>query len=270
MIQEQVFKYKEYLRARGRSLSYAERTSVWLTYLETKKLEVFTQETLTEFFNETKYATKTRNLFISAGRDYYTGFLGVSKEQNEWFKIKLLKTEYRIPDFLTQEEIEEAKRALKTYNCDIYSIPKIEALIDFLFATGTRKAELLNLKRTDFDMKNCRVKLFGKGKKERFVYFNNKVKKEIELYFTTEPEQINAFNITLMKLHYMVKLLSKYLGKKVYMHLFRHSGARNMLMKDVPLLFVSKILGHSSIQSTMRYTDPNEEMISQKYKEKMK
>jgi site-specific recombinase XerD len=68
----------------------------------------------------------------------------------------------------------------------------------------------------------------------------------------------------------MSRLLTKYLGKRIYTHLFRHSGARNMIMKDVPLLMVSKILGHSSINTTMRYCAPDEKMISEKYKEKMK
>ena len=264
-------KYKAYLEARKQSQNYANVIKHWLGYLEENKIETFTQETITQFFNTSeKYGISYRNLFIKSGRDYYSKFLQIPKEQNEWFKIKLIKEEYRIPDFMTPKDIEEAKKVLKTYFSHKCSIPKIEALIDFLFASGCRKAELLTLKREDIDLENNKAKVFGKGKKERYIYFNDKIKKEIVLYFKTEPETLNAFNITISKVNYMSRLLTKYLGKRIYTHLFRHSAGRAMLMKDIPLLFVSKILGHSSIQTTLRYTDPNEEMISQKYKEKMK
>jgi integrase/recombinase XerD len=266
---ENLQKYREYLDARNRSINYGNTMKLWLEYMEEKKIDIITQEVITEFFNTTNYSASSRNQFIKAGRDYYSNFLQIPKEQNEWYKLKLLAVAYKIPDFLTPKDIEEAKKILRTYYIHKCSTPKIEALIDFLFATGCRKAELLNLKRADIDLENNKAKVFGKGKKERYVYFNLKTKREIEAYYKTEPEYTNAFNISLGKLSYIVKLLTEHLGKKVYLHLIRHSSARNMIMKDVPLLMVSKILGHSSISTTMRYCEPDEKMINDKYKEKM-
>lgn len=260
-----------YLTARNQSKNYFNSMRVFYVYLDKNNLtfEQVTQNVLTNFFNSNEYKSNSKNQFIKSGRSY-GDYLQIPKENNPFYQIKLISVEYRIPDFLISQEIEELKKQLKTYNSNKYSIYKIEAMIDFLFGTAIRKAELLNLKRVDFDLNNNKCKVFGKGKKERYVYFNDKVKNEIEIYFNSELENINAFNITIGKLGYLVKLMSKYLHKKVYLHLLRHSGARNMVMKDIPVTIISKILGHSSTQSTLRYIDPSEQMIADKYKEKMR
>jgi len=271
MIKEKLIEqYRAYLLARSQSLNYINVMRTFLNFLEENKLEPMdiTQETLTVFFTKNeRYSISTRNQFIKGGRSFYD-FLGL--HDSAWHRMKLMQVAYRIPDFLTVQDVEEAKKYLKTYHSKKYTIAKIEALISFLFATGVRKAELLNLKRADIDIENNKAKVFGKGKRERYIYFDNKTKAELIDYFSAEEEKTNAFNLTLGKINYIPKLLSKYLGKKVYLHLFRHSSARNMIMKDVPINIVQKILGHSSLQTTMRYTEPNEKMIADKYKEKMR
>jgi integrase/recombinase XerC len=271
--EEVLLKYKDFLSARKLSINYYNTIRVWLQYLMKYDNDYinFSQEMITNFFViNSYYKENSRNMFIKAGRNFYSEFLGISKENNQWFKIKLFKVRYEIPNFLSSEEISEAKKYLKTYHTDRYSTFKIDAILSFLFATGVRKSEFLNLKRIDFNMKENKAKVLGKGNKERYVYFNNEVKEEILAYFKTEKEELNAFNLTESQLLYIPQRLSKYLNKKIYLHLFRHSSARDMIMKDIPVNIVSKILGHSSIHTTLRYTDPSEQMISKKYLEKMK
>jgi len=262
-------KYKDYLETRKLSINYYNIMRIFLNFLEEHKTEPekVTQETITEFFkkNET-YSISTRNQFIKAGRDF-SKFLGI--DNSEWAKIKLLKIEYKIPDFLSSKEIEEAKKYLKMYHSAQYSIPKIEALFSFLFATGVRKSELINLKRFDIDLENSKAKVYGKGRKERYVYFDKKTKARLEEFFMSENEETNAFNISGAQLIYMTKLLSKYLGKKVYLHLFRHSFAHRGMQRGIDLRIMSKILGHSSITTTMIYVNPSEEEIKDMYKSKM-
>jgi integrase/recombinase XerC len=261
-------KYKANLKARSLSINYYNRMKVFLNYLETQKLDYqnITQEIVVNFLNDKDYNEKSKNTTINAGRDFYK-FLG--QEINEWHKFKLCKVAYKIPDFLTVEDVEEAKQYLKTYHSEQHSIYKIDALFSFLFATGARKSELLTLKREAVDLTNNRAKVDGKGRRQRYVYFDNNTKKAIAKYFETEAQEINCFNITESQLLYMVKLLANHFKKKIYVHLFRHSSARNMIMKDIDVQLVSKILGHASLTTTMRYTEPNEAMIAEKYKEKM-
>jgi len=268
---EELIKYKDFLIARNLSTNYFNVIRILLSFLQTKSIEfnAITQDIITEFFNTNNYSSNTKNQFIKGGRNY-GDYLQIPKEQNQFYQIKLMKTERKIPDYLTEKDLGEAKKYLITYESKRISIPKINALLDFLFYSGIRKAELLNLKRTDFNFEENSVKVFGKGDKERITYYPEKIKKEIQDYFASEPEQINAFNITLGKINYMAIQIGKYLGKRIYTHLFRHSGAREMQRKGIPLAILSKILGHGSIATTMIYCDENEEGRRNIYKERMK
>jgi len=267
---EKLEQFSQYLMARGWSLNYRNSMRLILNYLDENKIlfESISQDIITKLFNSRNYSLSSKNQFIKAGRRY-GDFLGIPKENNAFYVIKLLPVGYNIPNFITAEEIRDGIKYLKTYHSDICSTAKIDAVFDFLFATGCRKTELLTLKRDRFNLSNNSCKVLGKGNKERNIYFNDRVKQEIELYFSTEEEEFNAFNITSSRLIYLVKLVSKYLNKNIYIHLLRHSAARNMIMKDIPVQIVKEILGHKSLQMTERYTQPNDKMISEKYKEKM-
>ena len=93
--------------------------------------------------------------------------------------------------------------------------------------------------------------------------------KEIQDFFNSEPEKDNAFNVSLGQLNYMPKILGKFLGKNMYMHLFRHSGARNMSANGIELPILQKILGHASIQTTMIYLKPDSKTVDTIYKKQM-
>ena len=265
--QELLNKYKDYLTARGQSLNYLNIIRLWLAYLEEKKIKIITQETITQFFiDHSKYKDSTKCMFIKAGRNYYTDFLQIPREQNEWHNIKLLKVPRKIPDYLTEKDIENIKKYLITY-CSRKMTPiKIRAIIDFLFYSGCRKAELLTLKRNNFNLEENIAKLYGKGDKERMICYPEKVKIELQDYFNSENEEHNAFNLRIGKLHYMMKKVTQYLGKNVYCHLFRHGFARNLIKKGVDLNTVSKFLGHSSVTTTAIYVDPDDEMKKELYK----
>jgi len=258
-------KYKEYLLARGKSLNYRNIMRIWLKYLNEQKIEIITQETITQFFNNKNYSLKSRNQFISGARDYYSAYMQVPKEQNEFFKIKLLKGEKKIPDFMPEEEIEEAKKYLITYYRKM-TPQKIRTLIDFLFDTGVRKGELLNLRRENFILDENSAKVLGKGRKERFVVYSEKTKKELVDYFVSENEENNCFNLTLGKIHYIMKLLKKYMNKRIYCHLFRHSAGRDIIAKGGDLTLVATQFGHTSTKTTEIYTMPNYEGLRKNFK----
>lgn len=260
--------YLDYLKARGQSKNYYNIIKLFVEHLVNNNLEpeATTQETITTFFNANPdYSSNTRNMFIKAGRSFYK-FLNIPDDKNEWIKIKLLKVATKQPDYLDEKDIAEAKKYLITYHSKKMSIAKIEALIDFLFYSGARKQEVLLLKRADFNLEECSVKVFGKGQKERILYYSKEVKNKIETYFASEPEAINAFNISLGQLNYLPKVIAKHIGRNVYMHLFRHSACRFMQRKGVPLAVVQGIMGHASIQTTMIYSGENEEGRKNEYK----
>lgn len=261
-------KYLEYLNARKQSKNYYNIIKIWLDWLDTKKIDYLsiTQSDITNFFVEhSDYSISTRNQFIKAGRDFYK-FLNI--ENNEWEKIKLLKAERKIPNYLTEQELEKIISCAITFSKH-FSINKIKALLYFMFYSGIRKTELLNLKRENFNLAEGIAKVYGKGRKERYVYYPQKVAKIINEYFLSEEEKINAFNITLGQLNNLFNTMSKNAGRKIHPHLFRHSGARDMIAKGVPISIVSKILGHTNISTTMIYVSADDEMVKNIYKQKM-
>jgi len=268
--------FKVYLETRSLSMNYYNIMRIFLSDLEQNDLlddflndyNILSQEMITNFFNRhQEYSISTKNQFIKAGRMF---FKFVEVEDNEWKKIPLMKVERKIPNYINEKELGEAISYLITYHGNIISSIKAEALFMFMFYSGARKAEIIGLKRTDFDFEENIAKVYGKGKKERFVYYPNKAKEKIIAYFNNEVEQNNAFNLVATDLPYFSKLLSKHLNKHITTHLFRHSGAREMLRKGIPIAVVSKILGHASLTTTMIYADENEEGRRNIYKDKMK
>ena len=267
-----LIKYHEYLIARKRATMYCSYLNGLFEYLDTQKLtyDDMTQEILTNYLNQHKYYASSINNLLKAGRDY-NKFLGITDENNIFYTTKLLKTERKIPNYLTDKELDQAISYLITNHSKRMNPAKIETILYFLFYSAVRKNELLLLKRSDVNLEENCAKVYGKGQKERIIYFPTKVKDKLLRFFSSEVEETNAFNITLGQINYIARLLKRFFpDKKMTTHLWRHSGARDMIMKGVPLGIVSKILGHSSLTTTAIYTDPDEEMIRKMYREHLK
>ena len=266
--QELLEKYKSYLLARSLSINYYNIQRIWLKYLDNKNISIPSQETITEFFTEKKYKDNSKSQFIRSGR-HFNNFLELPVENCIWNKIKLIKVESKTPDCITEEELDKGIANMITHNHRLMNSTKLKAFLHFLFFSGVRKQEALNLHRKDFDFENCTAKVLGKFDKERTIYFPKVTGKEIQDFFASEPEKENAFNVSLGQLNYMPKILGKVLGKNVYMHLFRHSGARNMSANGIELPILQKILGHASIQTTMIYLKPDSKTVDTIYKKQM-
>jgi len=273
-MEELLQKYKEYLLARKQSLNYYNIIKIFLNYLQDNNIEIqnITQETITKFFNShSEYSNNTRNQFIKAGRNFFD-FMRI--EVNEWKKIKYMKIQKRKPKFLSEEELKDIIKYYCTYENRLMRPDKADTFINFVYYTGLRKEEILKLKRADIDLKAnpCVITIIGKGNKERRVYFSDKyspqLKKKLKNYFAAEPEQNNAFNLTIGKINYFFRKMNKYLKDRgITPHLFRHSFGKYMESKGVPLTQISKLYGHSSLATTMIYLDPTEDMIKNTFKE---
>jgi site-specific recombinase XerD len=264
-------KYKSFLIARKQSLNYHNIMRIFLGYLEEQKLDyqIITQEIITNFFNaHPEYEKRTLTQFIKGGRHFYSQFLQIPKEQNEWYKIKYFKGHKNTPKFLTIEELGEIISNFCTYENRLMPPNKARVFIKFVYMTGLRKEEILKLKRgyINLEINPCEIKIIGKGDKERFVYFSEKyspkLKQELIDYFTSEPEKENCFNLTLGKLNYFFRKMNKYLiDRRISPHLYRHSFAKYLNDKGVPLTYIQSMLGHSNIQTTMIYLSPTTEQI---------
>ena len=152
------------------------------------------------------------------------------------------------------------------------------AMIDLLYSTGMRVGELVNLNVADIDFEQRECVVFGKGDKERRVYFDAKTKIHLKEYLDSRDDMNPALFVTLDAPHDRLKISGveirlRNLGKKVdlnkiHPHKFRRSMATRAIDKGMPIEQVQKILGHSQIDTTMQYAIVNQNNVKtshQKY-----
>lgn len=139
-------------------------------------------------------------------------------------------------------------------------------MIELLYTTGMRRAELINLKYTDVDVHNNTIKVLGKRNKERIIPLLNIVKKSYKQYIIFRNEiSIKRNELLIDKngnklkdslVYQKVKnYFSQYSSKiKRSPHILRHTFATHLLNNGSDLASVKDLLGHSSLSSTQIYT----------------
>ena len=139
-------------------------------------------------------------------------------------------------------------------------------LISVMFSTGIRVSELCNIKLKDIDLLEKKLKIFGKGSKERILYLgNSNVVQLCQMYLTynntckkNEYFFLNKFNKKLSE--QTVRILLKKIESELELsthitpHMFRHTFATTLLEKGVDIRYIQNILGHSWISTTQIYT----------------
>jgi len=187
--------------------------------------------------------------------------------------FKLLQEDHKIHDFLTKKELDKLISEGMTYGVKRMSPIKLKALLYFLFYTGLRKGELLNLKRIDIDLKKHQaiVRTPTKNKRERIVIYTRKVSALMRTYFKLEAEENNAFNMTTNKIQDLIQDLSQYMpaGKRLTVHTFRHSFANLLASNEISIRVAQKLLGHQNLNSTMIYYDPDITMVQDLYNKRL-
>ena len=175
-------------------------------------------------------------------------------------RIHKIKTKTVVKDVITDENMEKMRDACKETR-DL-------AIIDLLYSTGMRVGELVNLDRTDLDFEQRECVVFGKGDKERRVYFDAKAKIHLLDYLSSRTDDNPALFVSLDAPHERLKISGveirlRCLGRKVALnrihpHKFRRTMATRAIDKGMPIEQVQKILGHSQIDTTMQYAIVNQ------------
>ena len=144
-------------------------------------------------------------------------------------------------------------------------------MIDLLYSTGIRVGELVNLNISDVDFEARECIVFGKGDKERKVYFDAKAKIHLQQYLDTRVDSNPALFVTMDSPHDRLKISGveirmRKLGRrlnmnKIHPHKFRRTMATRAIDKGMPIEQVQKILGHSQIDTTMQYAIVNQNNV---------
>ena len=170
-------------------------------------------------------------------------------------RIHKIKTSKPVKETYSDEALE-----IMRDNCE--SIRDL-AIIDLLASTGIRVGELVHLNRADVDFDNRECIVFGKGSKERQVYFDARTKIHLKNYLASRTDDNPALFVSLLHPYNRleisgVEIRLRNLGKKldipkVHPHKFRRTLATRAIDKGMPIEQVQLLLGHSKIDTTMCY-----------------
>ncbi|WP_373265160.1 tyrosine-type recombinase/integrase [Hungatella hathewayi] len=194
--------------------------------------------------------------------------------ENPFAKIRVkFKEPVLLPRTITIQNIQKLfdityeLLAKSTSDYQKQSLSRDIAVLELLFSTGLRVSELCSLNRTDIDLKQGLIRIYGKGSKERIIQIAN-------------PDVINALNnyqnlcrenflnvdyffcnrlrhrLSEQSVRFMIKHYSKLanITDHITPHMFRHTFASLLLEEDVDIRYIQHILGHSSIMTTQIYT----------------
>jgi len=267
--------------------SYKNDITSLLHFLEEKKIDDpsdISVSNLTDFFkalnnlglsgtSTARYFSSIKNFFIYL---YTSNYI----HHNPVERLSPPKLAKSLPVVLTVEEIES-----------ILIIPFVndklglrdKAMLELLYACGTRVSELINLKVSDLFFKDEVIRVFGKGSKERIIPIGRSAIKWVNEYLLksrpflekkSKSENILFLNNRSTKLSRMGvwKIIDKYskeagIKKEVHPHTFRHSFATHLLEGGADLRAVQEMLGHSDISTTQIYTHIDRDYIKQVHKD---
>ena len=211
-----------------------------------------------------KYSGSTKKRIQSSVNQFLKFLIEEKFISNIEIKNISIRSEQKLPIILSPYEIEQL---IDFYDHNLFISSRNKTIIDFMYSTGCRVSELINVEESDIDIDDAFVRLEGKGSKQRIVPLGSKVLVNLEKYLELRNQFKNIKNNNLFISKSYKKLdrtavfrIIKSTGVKVgintsiYPHILRHSAATHMLEGGCDLRTVQEFLGHSSVSTTQIYT----------------
>jgi phage integrase family protein len=183
-------------------------------------------------------------------------------------RIHKVKTATNIKETYTDEDLEKMRD-----NC---SEIRDLAIIDMLASTGMRIGEMVLLNKTDINFNERECVVFGKGDKERMVYFDARTKIHLQNYIEERTDDNPALFVTLKSPFERIKIGGiesrlREMGKtlsinKVHPHKFRRTLATMAIDKGMPIEQLQKLLGHKRIDTTLQYVMVKQSNVKQAHR----
>jgi integrase/recombinase XerC len=186
-------------------------------------------------------------------------------EKDPMRRISMLKTKKKLPDFVREGEM---LSLLDTGQFeDNFDGKRGQLILELFYATGIRLSELIQLKETQVDRKNCVLKVLGKRNKERIIPFPESIVSLIDQYCDVRNKSVEKLPHGLLFVTskggpcypmMIYRIVKSYLGRtaveKRSPHVLRHTYATHLLNKGAEINAVKDLLGHSSLAATQVYT----------------
>lgn len=263
--------------------SYTNDLNTYYSYIILKQINYLTinKEQIREYLkylDQLKYSKSTISRHLSALRNFYTFLLNIKAiTSNPYKSIRNPKKDKKLPNFLQIEELEQIFDSIET-NTALGIRNRL--IIELLYATGIRVSELTELKLKQIDLSNKEIRIFGKGSKERIVFFGDYAKKYLNKYLNESRDELlqgnksdyllinyQGGNLTRRGVEQIVDDIVKKAALKhqISPHVLRHTFATDMLNNGADLKSVQELLGHESLSTTQIYTHITNERLRSVY-----
>lgn len=251
-----------------RTIQYYRTTVNKLLLKVTQPIRKVTTEDMREYLVDYQRVNNCGKTTIDNVRRNISSFFSWLEEEDYILKspmrrIHKIRSKKAVKKVITDEEIERLR--------DGCTCLRDVAMIDLLYSTGIRVGELVRLNVSDINFNERECVVFGKGDKERRVYFDAKAKIHLQDYLNSRNDDNPALFVTLDRPFDRLKISGveirlRELGRslnleKIHPHKFRRTMATRAIDKGMPIEQVQKILGHSQIDTTMQYAIVNQNNV---------
>lgn len=227
-------------------------------------IENFLPDTYLMSSNNKNYSGSTKKRIQSSINQFLKYLIDENYIANIEINNVSIMSEKKLPHVLSPNEID---KLIDFYNHNSFISSRNKTIIDFMYSTGCRVSELINVEESDIDIEEAFVRLEGKGSKQRIVPLGSKVLINLESYLPLRNKDRKIKNNKLFvsksyknldrtAVFRIIKSTGVKAGihKELYPHILRHSAATHMLEGGCDLRTVQEFLGHSSVSTTQIYT----------------
>ena len=280
--------YLKYIRGYQENTinSYLIELTKYSSYLKEKKINylIISKDEIyayLKYLDDLGYKNSSVARHLSALRGFYDYLKREGQIDTNIYKlIKNPKLEKKLPNVLNDEEINK-----------IFAFPKDEkpkniltrVLFEVIYAIGIRVSEFINIKESDIDFTEGSIRILGKGKKERIVYFGEYASLALKDYLVVR-EKIKKEDTDYLFLNvsgYRLKRRSAEqivydcinnvsINHHISPHTLRHTFATSLLTHGADIRTVQELLGHEKLGTTQIYTHLTSDYLKEEYFKKMK
>jgi integrase/recombinase XerC len=227
-----------------------------------------------------KIENRSINRKIATLRSFYNFLLRHKTiTANPMLKIRALKTDKTLPKYVEEKPMENLLDDMQF--SDDFSGLRDKLVIELLYGTGMRLAELIGLKITDLNLYNNTLVVLGKRNKQRIIPVNRSLVEAIKKYLTlrtdiaddtTHSYLILTDSGTQVYPMFIQRLVKKYLSLVTSLeqrspHVLRHTFATHLLNRGADLNAIKDLLGHTSLAATQVYTHNSIEKLKKVFKQ---
>ena len=241
-----------------------------------KDIKKITKETIRLYFLKQKnnnISNRTLGRYYSSLNSFF-----IYSIEHEYIDVNPLKfIDYpkytkKIPEYIYDSQLEKLLNEKTSENVEIELRNKL--IIHLLLDTGVRVSELVNIKVHDIDVEERIIKVFGKGSKERFVFFTSKTKELLINYLIKRKEKAITDNLlinykgeklTERSVQKIIKLVGEKIRLDIHPHLLRHTFATDLLNKGADIRMIQELLGHENLDTTQIYTHVSNSRVKEVY-----